>query len=96
MAEDNKTQDLVKQQLQLFAYQKQELNFRIEEIKRALSEAEKATETYRFYGNILVKKDSKALASELSAELKELQDRTQVIEMQEQKIKGMSSSKKTN
>lgn len=96
MTEENKTQDLVKQQLQMLAYQKQEFFFRVEEVKRALQEVEKSTEVYRFYGNILVKKDSKELTVELNKELKELGDRVQVLELQEQKIKGFSESKKQN
>ncbi len=96
MAEENKTQDLVKQQLQMLAYQKQEFFFRVEEVKRALQEVEKSPEVYRFYGSILVKKEPKELVSELNKELKELQDRVQVLEMQEQKIKAFSEPKKQN
>ena len=96
MAEENRLQDIVKQQLQMLAYQKQEFAFRVEELKKALEEVKKSNETYRFYGSILVKKDQKELIEEINAELKELQDRLQVMEMQEQKMKGISESKKQN
>lgn len=95
MAENN-IQDVVRQQLQMLAYQKQEFMFRIEELKKAIVEVGKSKETYRFYGSILVKKDQKELLEELNKELKEMQDRLQVMEMQEQKIKNATEPKKQN
>jgi len=84
--------ELMQQNLQNFALQKQQFQTQFLEIESALKESEKTEDVYKIIGNIMVKVDKEELRNDLKSKKEMLDIRIKNIEKQESKIKERAES----
>ncbi len=78
---------LIQQNLQNLATQRQQFQLQQSELETALKELRQAKTSYRIIGNIMVAQDSAALIRELSEKQETVGVRVTTIEKQEAKLK---------
>ena len=78
---------LIEQNLQNFAMQKQQLQLQIVEIDSALGELEKTKEAYKIVGNIMVSANSADLKKDLESKKQLVELRLKTMEKQEKDLK---------
>ncbi|MGV8151207.1 MAG: prefoldin subunit beta [Candidatus Woesearchaeota archaeon] len=78
---------LIQQNMQNVAMQRQQFQIQETEIESALSELENSSENYKIIGNIMIKADSEKLKSELKERLEMLKIRINSLEKQEEKFR---------
>lgn len=83
---------LMEQQLQQFAMQKQQFQTQLFEIESAITESSQTTKAYKIVGNIMIAADKEELKKELTQKKEIVALRIKTIEKQENKIKDEAKS----
>lgn len=78
---------ILEQNMNSILTQKQTIQAQLLEVGSAFGELQNTTESYRIIGNIIIKKDTKELLSELDEKKKLLELRMRTIEKQEGNLK---------
>lgn len=82
---------LLQQNLEIFSMQKQQFENQKLEAESALNELEKAQESYKIIGNIMVSSDKDLLKKELEEKIETLSLRVKNLEKQEDKLKSKAN-----
>lgn len=77
---------LLEQNMQAINTQKQQFSSQLVEIESAISELATSKESYKIVGNIMIKKDSKLMAEELTKKKEIVEIRIKSFEKQEEKL----------
>ena len=83
---------MMEQSIQQFVSQKQQFQQQSMETGNALSSIEKAKESYKILGNVMVSATKTELKKELTEQKKQLDLRIETLEKQEEKLKGRMKS----
>jgi len=83
---------IMEQSMQQFVGQKQQFQQQSMETGNALSSIEKAKESYKILGNVMVSATKAELKKELTEQKKQLDLRIETLEKQEEKLKSRMKS----